>query len=44
MRDEQHYKSGACVWDEHESVFGASGACAGAHVYEDGGPCALPPH
>ena len=43
-RDEQHYKSGACVSDEREFVFGASGACADVHAYEDGAPCVLPQH
>ena len=42
--DEQHYKSGACVSDEREFVFGANGACGDVHVYEDGEPCVLPQH
>ena len=42
--DEQHYKSGACVSDEREFVFGASGACGGVRAYEDDEPCVLPQH
>ena len=44
VQDEQHYKSGACVSDEREFGFGASGACADVHAYEAGAPCVLPQH
>ena len=41
---EQHYKSGACVSDECESVFGVSGAGVCEHAYEGAEPCVLPQH
>ena len=42
--DEQHYKNDACVSDEHECVFGASGACVDVRAYEDDEPYVLPQH
>ena len=42
--DEKHYKSDACASDEHESVFGASDACAVGRAYVGGAPCVLPQH